>query len=101
MNSRLIEAIAQIVLAMSAEERQLLEQIIDSASPLEPPLKSSDRTHNGQIARKKNNPAGSAQKDEAALSKDAQIAQIAQQMQDFEEKHAMPLSPLPDDQWTL
>ncbi len=101
MNSRLVDAIAQIVLAMSAEERQLFEQIIDSASPLKPSLNSSDKTQNEQISSKKNNQASPAQKSEAALSKDAQVAQIAQQMQDFEEKHAMPLSPLPDDQWTL
>jgi len=99
MNSRLVDAIAQIVLAMSAEERQLLEQIIDSASSVELPSNNADKAQSELSSS--NNQSSPAQKSEAALSKDAQIAQIAQQMQDFEEKHAMPLSPLPDDQWTL
>ena len=79
MNSRLVEAIAQIVLAMSAEERQLFEQMIEPAA-----------------CKNDNSQTSNAQENEAALSKDVQIAQIAQQMQ-----HAAPLSPLPDDQWSL
>ena len=82
-NSRLVEAIAQIVLAMSAEERQLFEQMIEPAA-----------------CKNNNSQTSNAQENEAALSKDAQIAQIAQQMQDFEQ-HAAPLTPLPDDQWSL
>lgn len=102
MSSHLVKSIAQIVLAMSDEERQLFEQIIDPASSSESLSDSPDPVSNGQSnTHKNNNQASNIQKNEAALSKDAQVAQIAQQMQDFEQQRAMPLSPLPDDQWSL
>ena len=78
MNLRLVESIAQIVLAMSAEERQHFEQLINRVDSLEW-LNSLNKTNN---------------KSESELNKDAQIAQIAQQMQSFEEKHSVPSSPL-------
>ena len=86
MNLRLVESIAQIVLAMSAEERQHFEQLIDRADSPKPLLNSDD----GKSKRLEN---------EAPLSKDAQIAQIAQQMQAFEEKQSASLSPVPDEPW--
>ena len=81
MNQQLVESIAQIVLAMTAEERQHFERLVGKKP-------SNSASQNGSQPT-------------VEQSKDEQIAQIAQQMQDFEEKHATPLAPLPDDLWRV
>ena len=86
MNSRLVDSIAQIVLAMSVEERQRFDQLIANSQPQLPNEGGQD---------------GSSYKEGFALSKDTKIVEIARQMQEFEDKHAMPLSPLPSEQWDL
>ena len=68
------------------ETRSLAWQRFDLAGLPEPLLNSDNEKSNSL-------------KSEVALSKDAQIAQIAQQMQAFEEKHSMPLSLLPNEPW--
>ena len=64
MNQRLVESIALIVLAMSEDERYLLE--LDES---------------------------------AAADKSLRIAEIAQDIQLFEERYPSPLSALPAEQW--
>lgn len=86
MNQQLVESIAQIVLAMSAEERELFDRRV---SQMASSSNGNGANGNGKINR------------DDTPSKDAQIAQIAQQMKEFEEQHAMPLSPLPDEQWRI
>ncbi|MGD1864218.1 MAG: hypothetical protein ACFB0D_06655 [Phormidesmis sp.] len=74
MNQRLVESIAQIVLAMSEDERNLLEQKLQQSG--EQGLDES-----------------------AAADKSLRIAEIAQDIQLFEERYPSPLSALPAEQW--
>ncbi len=63
MNQRLVESVAQAILAMSAEERQLLESMLQRLS-------------------------GSSQMDESAEEfKSLSVAEIAQDIQTFEETY--------------
>lgn len=91
MNQRLVESVAQIVLSMSEEERRLLGRNLQECGLsqwAEPdPVQSSAR-----IA------------DSAATDKSSRIAELAQDIQEFEElyhppHHTSP-SALPAAQWT-
>ena len=64
MNQQQIEAIAQLILSMTPEERQLLEQLIQPAKA----LRSREQTREQQ-------------------NRDQSIAAIAQDIQDFEAKY--------------
>ncbi|MEM9947073.1 MAG: hypothetical protein AAF810_13525 [Cyanobacteria bacterium P01_D01_bin.36] len=74
MNQRLVESVAQIILAMSEDERRLLERKLQHANL--PQLKESE-----------------------AAEKSLRIAEIAQDIQDFEELYHAPLSDLPAEYW--
>ncbi|MGB3671072.1 MAG: hypothetical protein WA783_02870 [Phormidesmis sp.] len=76
MNQRLVESVAQIVLAMSDDERRLLGRKLQHAGM--PQLTAPTDT-----------------------DKSLRVAEIAQDIQDFEEAYQAPLSALPADQWTL
>ncbi len=76
MNQRLVESVAQIVLAMSDDERRLLGRKLQHAGM--PLLDAPTDT-----------------------DKSLRVAEIAQDIQDFEEAYQAPLSALPADQWTM
>ena len=80
MNQRLVESVAQIVLSMSDDERRLLGRKLRFAG-----LQQLDDT--------------------AEAEKSLQVAEIAQDIrefeQEFEKAYQAPLSDLPAEQWTL
>mgnify|MGYP001095200346 CR=1 FL=1 len=76
MNQRLVESVAQIVMAMSDDERRLLGRKLQHAGM--PQLAAPTDT-----------------------DKSLRVAEIAQDIQDFEEAYQAPLSALPADQWTM
>lgn len=89
MNSRLVDSIAQIVLAMSVEERQYFDRLIaESQSSIEEPSLAPSQSVG-------------LYEDSGIRNKDAQVARVVKQMQEFEEKHAMPLVPLSNEQWNV
>lgn len=76
MNQRLVESVAQIVLAMSDDERRLLGSKLRYAG-----LKQID--------------------DPTETDKSMRVAEIAHDIQEFEDAYRAPLSALPSDQWSL
>ncbi|MEM9149944.1 MAG: hypothetical protein AAGB19_05770 [Cyanobacteria bacterium P01_F01_bin.3] len=76
MNQRLVESVAQIVLAMSEDERRLLDRTLQRAG-----LRQLD--------------------DLEAAEKSLRITEIAQDIQEFEELHHSPLSELSVEHWLV
>ena len=76
MNQRLVESVAQIVLAMSEDERRLLNRTLQRAD-----LRQVD--------------------DLECTEKSLRIAEIAQDIQEFEELHHSPLSELSVEHWLV
>ncbi len=76
MNQRLVESVAQIVLAMSDDERRLLGCKLQQAGM--PQLTASMNA-----------------------DKSLRVAEIARDIQDFEETYQAPLSALPEEQWAM
>ncbi len=76
MNQRLVESVAQIVSAMSEDERRLLSRKLQRAGILQL----------GELN---------------AAEKSLRVAEIAQDIEEFEELYHAPLSALPAEQWTV
>jgi len=81
MDQQKIEAIAQSILSLSSEERQLLEQKVDAADH------AAELVESASVSKRYRN-------DETKLHR---VAEIAQEIQSFEEKYATSLHQVPDD----
>ncbi|MEO1637105.1 MAG: hypothetical protein AAFS04_18710 [Cyanobacteria bacterium J06631_9] len=75
MNQRLVESVAQIILTMNDDERRLLERKLQGG--------------------------GLQRLSEAEADKTARIAELAQDICDFEEMYGTPLSELPAERWAV
>ena len=76
MNQRLVESIAKTILAMNEDERRLLNYKLqsDGLQPLA---------------------------DQGEVDKSLRVAEIAKEIQDFEEMYHTPLSELPAERWAM
>ena len=75
MNERLVDCVAQIILAMSTEERHLLGKILE---------KGSEQSH---------------KKESGEAEKLQRVSEIAEDIRTFEETYHSPLSALSPDAW--